>query len=134
MDPVDPHKADPLSELTHRQKECLNYIAEGMSSKEIGRALGISPSTVDNHIHTAIAKLHVKNRWQAAALLHPEPTEVHPERISKRRIIPPLGGTRNFEKSSTRLLQMLSVAAVSLAIVSAAIASIVGAIQVFSTT
>lgn len=72
MGPAEPLKTDALSELTDRQLECLRLIGEGMSSKEIGRTLGISPSTVDNHIHTAVAKLHVRNRWQAAQLLHPE--------------------------------------------------------------
>lgn len=48
------------ADLTERQYDCLLRAGEGMSSKEIGRVLGISPSTVDNHIHVAITKLNAK--------------------------------------------------------------------------
>lgn len=133
MGSADPHEMDALSELTDRQMECLRYTGEGMSSKEIGRILGISPSTVDNHIHTAIAKLHAKNRWQAAQLLHPERTNLRPNPVDRRKFIPPLGGRPNSDKASTRLLQILSIALVSLILVSGVIASIVAAIRVFST-
>lgn len=37
------------------------------NSSEIGRSLGISPRTVDQHIDTARAKLQAKTRLQAVA-------------------------------------------------------------------
>ncbi len=39
-----------------------------MTSKEIGRELGISPHTVDVHIKAAMKTLHVPNRAKAALL------------------------------------------------------------------
>jgi DNA-binding NarL/FixJ family response regulator len=39
----------PLSELTPRQREVLTLIAEGHSTKDIGRALNISSKTVETH-------------------------------------------------------------------------------------
>jgi FixJ family two-component response regulator len=39
--------------LTLRQKDCLRLVAQGYTSKEIGRELGISYSTVDNHLLAA---------------------------------------------------------------------------------
>ena len=41
-------------------------IAAGHSMKEIGRDLGISPKTVDNHIQHLYAKIGVKTRVGAA--------------------------------------------------------------------
>src|SRR5207244_9696877 len=35
--------------LTARQREVVNLVAEGMSSREIGRLLGISRRTVETH-------------------------------------------------------------------------------------
>jgi DNA-binding NarL/FixJ family response regulator len=41
--------ADPLDRLSPRQREILQLIAEGRSTKEIAFDLGLSPSTVDTH-------------------------------------------------------------------------------------
>ena len=68
--PVNPDIVGAIAGLSDRQLACLAHAGEGMSSKEIGRLLGISPSTVDNHIHVAVAKLHARNRRHAAQLLH----------------------------------------------------------------
>ena len=45
----------------------LTLVAEGMSNKEIGRALWITEGTVKNHVHNALEKLQLANRIQAAA-------------------------------------------------------------------
>lgn len=59
------------SKLSKRQKECLKYVREGYTSKEIARILDISPSTVDNHIKAAISALRASGRADAARKIIP---------------------------------------------------------------
>lgn len=58
-----------ISKLTARQRDCLRLVLHHKQSKEIGRELGISPMTVDNHFRSAIQTLGVSNRLEAALLL-----------------------------------------------------------------
>jgi two-component system nitrate/nitrite response regulator NarL len=37
-------------------------VAEGMSNKEIAKGLRIGPTTVKNHVHNILDKLHVRRR------------------------------------------------------------------------
>ena len=53
--------------LTRRELETLQYVADGLSNKEIGVALSITEGTVKNHVHNALEKLQFDNRIQAAA-------------------------------------------------------------------
>ena len=64
-----PVLADPLSE---RELKVIRCIIEGMKNLEIGEALFISAETVKSHVSTAIQKLGVRDRTQAAvfALTH----------------------------------------------------------------
>ncbi len=58
---------EPVEEtLSNRELEVLRELAEGQSNKEIARLLGISESTVKNHVNSILAKLRVKNRTEAA--------------------------------------------------------------------
>jgi DNA-binding NarL/FixJ family response regulator len=57
------------SSLTSRELEIVYCIREGLSNKQIAGRLGIDPSTVKNHIHSVLQKLHVRRRAQAAAML-----------------------------------------------------------------
>lgn len=56
------------SPLTARQIEIVGLAARGASSKEIGRVLGISPTTVRNHFGQIFERLGARNRAQAVAL------------------------------------------------------------------
>jgi DNA-binding NarL/FixJ family response regulator len=47
--------------LSSREREVLQQIAEGRSSKEIARILGVSPKTVDSHRMHIMAKLKIAN-------------------------------------------------------------------------
>ena len=54
-------------ELTARENEVLRLVAEGATNREIAARLGISEHTVSFHVKNILAKLHLKNRAQAAA-------------------------------------------------------------------
>lgn len=56
---------DPFPELTHREHEILELIAQGLNNAEIARRFVLSPKTVRNHISNIFAKLHVADRAQA---------------------------------------------------------------------
>lgn len=60
---------DPLATLTPRERQILDQLARGLSSKEIARELGISPATVDVHRNRILGKLNVRTTPQAVSLL-----------------------------------------------------------------
>jgi HD-GYP domain-containing protein (c-di-GMP phosphodiesterase class II) len=51
--------------LTGREVDVLRHLVRGGTTKEIGRALGLSPKTIDNHIQSIYAKIGVKTRGGA---------------------------------------------------------------------
>jgi two-component system response regulator DesR len=51
--------------LTARETEVLLAAADGASTREIGRALFLSPATVRNYLSNAITKLNARNRIDA---------------------------------------------------------------------
>jgi DNA-binding NarL/FixJ family response regulator len=54
----------PAQVLTQREDEVLKLISEGLSSKEIARALTISIKTVENHRANILSKLGMRDRTQ----------------------------------------------------------------------
>jgi len=56
----------PVISLTAREREVVQLLAKGMTSKEIGRLLSISPRTVEEHRAKLLQKFDVRN---AAGLL-----------------------------------------------------------------
>ncbi len=54
-------------ELTEREREVLRQVARGLSNKEIGAALGLSPHTIKAHLRSILDKLHLHSRTEAAA-------------------------------------------------------------------
>lgn len=55
-------------ELTGREREILNLIAQGYNNSEIAEQLVLSPKTVRNHISNIFNKLQVADRAQAIVL------------------------------------------------------------------
>jgi FixJ family two-component response regulator len=49
------------AQLSEREREVLGLIVEGLTNKEIGRALGLSPRTVETHRANLFAKLQVES-------------------------------------------------------------------------
>jgi DNA-binding NarL/FixJ family response regulator len=52
-------KADEFSQLTRREREILQYIAEGHTSPQIAKSLFISKKTVENHRANIMEKLDI---------------------------------------------------------------------------
>ena len=52
--------------LSERENEVLRLVSDGLTDREIGRALGISPRTVGRHVGSILAKLGARNRSEAA--------------------------------------------------------------------
>lgn len=59
-------KTDALQQLTAREREILDYLAQGLSNKAIARALDISHDTVKLHVRHILAKLNLTSRVEAA--------------------------------------------------------------------
>ncbi|WP_233243818.1 response regulator [Paraconexibacter algicola] len=57
-----------LIELTDREREVLELIAEGRSAPEIAGELYLAPATVKSHLHTLYTKLGVSDRAAAVAV------------------------------------------------------------------
>lgn len=57
--------SDETKNLTDREREILNHLAQGRQYKEIGEMLGISALTVRAHIQNIYEKLHVRSRTEA---------------------------------------------------------------------
>lgn len=55
LPPFDSHP----SGLTRREREITQLIAESLSTKEIGKELGLTESTVNKHRHRLMSKLHL---------------------------------------------------------------------------
>jgi len=66
--PAERVQQTPWRELTRRQRDVLELIAEGKSNKLIADALNMSESTVKAHVKQIIRRLKVANRTQAALL------------------------------------------------------------------
>lgn len=61
--------ADPQAALTHRELECIRWVAAGKTDAEIAERIGVSQTTVRSHIDQARGKLGAKTRAQAVARL-----------------------------------------------------------------
>ncbi|MGD1917939.1 MAG: response regulator transcription factor, partial [Pleurocapsa sp.] len=62
-----PYQQKPKNkiELSHREREVIELLADGMRDREIAKKLIISDRTVKIHINNAVTKLNAKTRIQA---------------------------------------------------------------------
>jgi len=55
--------------LTKRELEVVELLEQGWSNKQIANRLNIGVSTVKNHVHNVLEKLHAHRRGEALAIL-----------------------------------------------------------------
>ena len=77
-----PHSHRPLAALTDRQWEVLGLLLEGLSNKQICRALDLAEATVKVHVRAILRELGARSRAEAIVVvsrlgiqrpLHPKP-------------------------------------------------------------
>jgi DNA-binding NarL/FixJ family response regulator len=61
--------ANQLDDLTDRERQILELVADGASNKEIAHALNVAEKTVKSYMTSIMQKLQVRNRVEAALLL-----------------------------------------------------------------
>ena len=64
---ADISEARPVTELTRRERQVATMMAEGLTSKEIARALDISPRTVEVHRARLLEKFGARNSLELVA-------------------------------------------------------------------
>lgn len=68
-----PKPPPQLLELTPREREVLQWVAQGANNREIAATLFISEGTVRNHISSILGRLEVRDRTQAAIIANSFP-------------------------------------------------------------
>ena len=63
-----PRPADPLAELSSRERQVLELVANGLSNQEIGVKLGLAEKTIKHYMTNILTKLQVRSRVEAALL------------------------------------------------------------------
>lgn len=61
---------EALSQLTEREREVVQYVAQGFTNAEIGARLHCSPATVKAHLASIFTQLQIANRVRLAVLGH----------------------------------------------------------------
>ena len=53
--------------MTKRERQVIELVSDGLTNKEIGLKLHLSPYTVKSHVHNILEKLAMHNRIEIAA-------------------------------------------------------------------
>jgi len=59
-------RTSPYDELTEREREVLELVAEGLSNQEVGERLGLAEKTIKHYMTNILGKLQVRSRVEAA--------------------------------------------------------------------
>jgi DNA-binding NarL/FixJ family response regulator len=62
-------RSGPYDELTDREREVLQLVAEGMSNQEVAHRLGLAEKTIKHYMTNILGKLQVRSRVEAALLV-----------------------------------------------------------------
>ena len=75
--PAGPAPPSRQDDLTAREREVLDLLADGASNRQIARSLGVSLKTVQNHVSRILDKLQAADRTQAALRARGIPPSPH---------------------------------------------------------
>jgi DNA-binding NarL/FixJ family response regulator len=64
----EPSTSSQIDDLTSRERDVLEFVAQGLSNSEVSEQLAISEKTVRNHVSTILSKLGADSRAKAVAL------------------------------------------------------------------
>lgn len=64
------HEEGFVEELTHREREVLIALGQGLNNKDIAKKLFVTEYTVKKHVSQILAKLELTDRTQAALYAH----------------------------------------------------------------
>lgn len=70
-------RTSPYDELTEREREVLELVAEGLSNSEVGERLGLAEKTIKHYMTNILGKLQVRSRVEAALLVAREGPPAH---------------------------------------------------------
>ena len=136
---MDIHSSKRSDRLSVRQRQCLDLVGHGFTSKEIGRQLGLSPSTIDNHVRSAMERLDVSDRAAAARAIREqgeEPVTPAPNVDSglprSPFLLPPLGGELNLLSMRRRVWHIVQIALLGVMGMAAAVFTIAGLVHLFT--
>lgn len=65
-----PRGTSPVDELTAREREVLELVAQGLSNQEIGDRLGLAEKTIKHYMTNILGKLQVRSRVEAALVAY----------------------------------------------------------------
>jgi DNA-binding NarL/FixJ family response regulator len=66
---TSPREPDPMSELTEREQQILELVAQGLTNREVGERLHLAEKTIKHYMTNVLQKLHVRSRVEAALLV-----------------------------------------------------------------
>ena len=63
----DRDEDEGIARLSEQERKILDYIAEGMTNRQIAEAMFLAEKTVKNYVSTMLSKLGMERRTEAAA-------------------------------------------------------------------
>ncbi len=142
--------------LTPRQLECMRYVEQGLTAKQIAHKLSISHRTVEQHVSDALDALGANNRLAAVArmrelqpkrveqpaytfmlreastidsYLRPDPHPRHAEEVKIEEewpLVPSIGGELSKASPAMRKVWMIRIAAIAIMLTVIPILTILG--------
>jgi two-component system nitrate/nitrite response regulator NarL len=67
-----PRSSSPLDDLSSREREVLELVAQGFTNLEIGERLNLAEKTIKHYMTNILGKLQVRSRVEAALLAYRE--------------------------------------------------------------